>query len=62
VIALSGNAMRSDIESGLAAGFFDYLTKPIKVVEFMLALDAALHGVAGQRPASATHDKASDLT
>jgi CheY-like chemotaxis protein len=43
VIALSGNAMHSDIEHGLAAGFFDYLTKPIKVAEFMQALDAALN-------------------
>ncbi|MEP7100192.1 MAG: ATP-binding protein [Burkholderiales bacterium] len=42
VIALSANAMPRDIEKGLAAGFFRYLTKPIKVVEFMDALDVAL--------------------
>ncbi len=42
VIALSANAMPSDIEKGLAAGFFRYLTKPIKVVEFMDTLDTAL--------------------
>jgi CheY-like chemotaxis protein len=42
VIALSANAMPSDIERGLAAGFFGYLTKPIKVNEFMDALDSAL--------------------
>jgi len=42
VIALSANAMLRDIEKGLAAGFFRYLTKPIKVDEFMDALDRAL--------------------
>ena len=42
VIALSANAIPRDIENGLAAGFFRYLTKPIKVNEFMDALDVAL--------------------
>jgi CheY-like chemotaxis protein len=42
IIALSANAARRDIENGLAAGFFNYLTKPIKVDQFMDALDAAL--------------------
>lgn len=42
VIALSANAMPRDIEKGLAAGFFRYLTKPIKVGDFMDTLDAAL--------------------
>jgi len=42
VVALSANAMARDIERGLAAGFFSYLTKPIKVAEFMQALDTAL--------------------
>jgi len=35
VVALSANAMPRDIERGLEAGFFRYLTKPIKVNEFM---------------------------
>ncbi len=42
VIALSANAMPHDIEAGLAAGFFRYLTKPIRVDEFMRTLDLAL--------------------
>jgi PAS domain S-box-containing protein len=42
VIALSANAIPRDIEKGLEAGFFRYLTKPIKVVEFMETLDVAL--------------------
>jgi signal transduction histidine kinase/ActR/RegA family two-component response regulator len=42
VVALSANAMPHDIERGLDAGFFRYLTKPIKVVEFMETLDVAL--------------------
>jgi PAS domain S-box-containing protein len=41
VLALSANAMARDVEKGREAGFFSYLTKPIKVVEFMKSLDAA---------------------
>ena len=51
VMALSANAVPREIEKGLEAGFFRYLTKPIKVLEFMDALDVALryaseHGLA----------------
>ena len=42
VVALSANAIPRDIEKGLEAGFFRYLTKPIKVHEFMATLDIAL--------------------
>ena len=42
VVALSANAIPRDIEKGLEAGFCRYLTKPIKVHEFMDALDEAL--------------------
>jgi CheY-like chemotaxis protein len=42
VVALSANAMPLDIERGLQAGFFRYLTKPIKIAEFMQTLDLAL--------------------
>jgi CheY-like chemotaxis protein len=43
IIALSANAIPRDIEKGLEAGFFRYLTKPIKIDEFMDALDLALN-------------------
>lgn len=42
VIALSANAIPRDIEKALEAGFFNYLTKPIRVTQFMEAVDAAL--------------------
>jgi PAS domain S-box-containing protein len=42
IVALSANAMPRDIKNGMEAGFFDYLTKPIKINEFMDALDGAL--------------------
>jgi len=48
VIALSANAMPRDIEKGLQAGFFRYLTKPIRVNEFMDTLDTALEFAAQQ--------------
>jgi PAS domain S-box-containing protein len=42
VLAISANAMESDIQKGQDAGFLHYLTKPIKVDELMLALNAIL--------------------
>ncbi len=42
VIAISANAVPRDITRALEAGFLSYLTKPIKVNQFMEALDAAL--------------------
>jgi CheY-like chemotaxis protein len=42
VVALSANAMPRDIQKGLDAGFFRYITKPIKINEFMDALNATL--------------------
>jgi PAS domain S-box-containing protein len=42
VVAISANAMNGDVRKGLEVGFFRYLTKPINVVEFMGALNAAL--------------------
>jgi CheY-like chemotaxis protein len=42
VLALSANAVPRDIAKGLEAGFFRYLTKPLRVDEFMDTLDVAL--------------------
>jgi PAS domain S-box-containing protein len=42
VVALSANAMPRDIAKGLKMGFFRYLTKPIKIKEFMETLNEAL--------------------
>ncbi|MBX9611826.1 MAG: response regulator [Burkholderiales bacterium] len=42
IVALSANAVPRDIQKGLDAGFFNYITKPIKVNQLMAALDAAL--------------------
>jgi PAS domain S-box-containing protein len=56
VLALSANAIPRDIQKGLEAGFFRYLTKPIKVNEFMATLDVALE-FAKTRPAGAGREK-----
>ena len=42
VIAISANAMPKDIDKGNAAGFTDYLTKPLDVPSFFSAVDRAL--------------------
>jgi CheY-like chemotaxis protein len=42
VVALSAHAVPRDIAKALAAGFFQYLTKPLKIDEFMDTLDTAL--------------------
>ena len=42
IVALSANAMPRDIEKGLQAGFFRYLTKPIVLQDLMHSLDSAL--------------------
>ena len=48
-----------DINKGHEAGFFRYLTKPIKVIEFMEAVDVALDV---SRAASAIENKAVQTT
>ncbi len=56
VVALSANAMPRDIERGLESGFFRYLTKPIKVAEFMDTLNLALASSALIQPDMLTVD------
>jgi PAS domain S-box-containing protein len=58
VIALSANAIPRDIEKGLEAGFFRYLTKPIKVAEFMSTLDVTLQFATAQRKIAAHKEAA----
>ena len=57
VIALSANAMPRDIEKGLEAGFFRYLTKPIKVNELMDTLDEALNFATAAAAGSGREEK-----
>ncbi|WP_332451466.1 ATP-binding protein [Burkholderia ubonensis] len=49
VVALSSNAMPRDIDQGLKAGFFRYLTKPIRIEPFMHALAEAIAFAEGNR-------------
>ena len=42
VLAISANAMPDDLERGQAAGFVDYLTKPLDVNVFLTAIDAVI--------------------
>ncbi len=46
VVAVTANAMPCDIERGVAAGFADYLTKPLDVARFYSIIDKLLwpHG------------------
>ena len=53
IVALSANAIPRDIEMGLEAGFFRYLTKPIKVNEFLETLNEVIlfsESNAGRKP------------
>lgn len=42
VIAISANAMERDVKKGLAAGFTDYLTKPLDISKLLALLEALL--------------------
>jgi signal transduction histidine kinase/ActR/RegA family two-component response regulator len=42
VLALTANAMPRDVERGVDAGFYRYLTKPINIDEFNDAIDSTL--------------------
>jgi PAS domain S-box-containing protein len=55
VIAVTANAMPRDIERGRAAGFADYLTKPIDVAGFFGMLDRCLLPDPKEKDACATN-------
>jgi len=42
VIAISANAMPNDIEKGLTAGFDEYITKPINIIELFEIIETRL--------------------
>lgn len=42
VIAISANAMKKDVDKGMAAGFGDYITKPIDIKVLLNAVDLVL--------------------
>jgi CheY-like chemotaxis protein len=52
VIALTANAMPRDIERGIAAGFFRYLTKPIDIDKFNEVIDLTLAHLRAQKGAA----------
>ena len=58
IVALSANALPRDIQKGREAGFFSYLTKPIKVEQLMDALDLALAHSQNQSPRAAVEEQA----
>ena len=43
VIAISANALESDIKRGREAGFLDYFTKPLDIPRFLATVDRILH-------------------
>ncbi|MFK5893894.1 MAG: response regulator [Pseudomonadota bacterium] len=45
VIAISANAMSRDIEKGLQAGFYDYITKPIDIKKLLNTVEETLQGL-----------------
>ena len=54
-IALSANAMREDLERGLASGFADYWTKPIDFTVFIAALHRLFPAAVAGAAESAAH-------
>jgi signal transduction histidine kinase/ActR/RegA family two-component response regulator len=43
VVAISANALAHDLDKALKAGFYAYLTKPIKIKEFMNTIEMAVN-------------------
>jgi len=42
VIALSAAAMSKDVQKGIEAGFFSYLTKPFAIDDLLTTIERAL--------------------
>ena len=55
VVALTANAMASDVKSGLKEGFYRYLTKPVQIGEFVSTLRDAVKR-SEQNPAPIEHE------
>jgi CheY-like chemotaxis protein len=43
VVGISANAMAGDVERAAAAGFSEYLTKPLDVGQFLAVVDRFLY-------------------
>jgi CheY-like chemotaxis protein len=48
VIAVTANAMIRDVERGKAAGFVDYIAKPLDMVLFFAVIDRQLAHAKGE--------------
>jgi len=48
VLAISANAMPADLARGKAAGFVDYITKPLDVTRLLAAIDRLLDATVGE--------------
>jgi CheY-like chemotaxis protein len=60
VIAVSSDSYPHQIDKGLRAGFFRYLTKPYRLYDLMKAIDDALrHAADGQSPPRSHSDSCS---
>lgn len=53
VIAVSSDASSAQVQAGLQAGFYRYLTKPYKLMDLLEAIDCSLSYCLGNRKASA---------
>lgn len=57
VLAVTANAMPRDIERGKAAGFMDYVTKPIDIKRFLQTIDHLLQSTANEQSLPQEHRK-----
>lgn len=48
VVAVSDNAMQSDLDQARAAGFADYLTKPLDMPSLLAKVDRVMEGPAAR--------------